>query len=143
MMPRTFIVRDETIAARVHGFIDQNAGPQIKAGKPLRVVIAPHVEDRTDAQNRFMWVAVLTPISKQVNVLGKRFSPEAWNEMLKEEYLPEENSKGKKKWQILPNGQRRLQMSTTDLDVEEMTEYLHKIQAYAASDLGVDFDNKS
>ena len=142
MRPKTFIVRNTEIAQRVYDFIGAHADDQIKLGKPLRVVIAPYVEDRTLAQNAFMWSAVLTQIARQVVVLGRRHPEESWNEHLKEKFLPEECSKGVKKWRYLPTGERRLHMSTTDLDVQEMSIYLEQIQAYAATELGVEFRNK-
>lgn len=105
--------------------------------KPLKVTVAENKSKRSNEQNRLMWDR-LTAISEQARPGGSTFSPEAWNEHCKRELLPESCAKGVPKWDYLPTGDRVLKMSTPDLDVAEMTDYLDKLAAMAAVDLGVE-----
>jgi len=104
--------------------------------KPLAVTVAEHKSKRSNEQNRLMWDR-LTAISEQARPGGSQFSTEAWHEHAKRELLPEECAKGVSKWAYLPTGDRVLKMSTTDLDVSEMTDYLDALGAMAA-ELGVE-----
>ena len=137
---RTFILRRPEIAASLVDFLKKHAGPAATDGKPLQVVIARHSPKRKDAHNAFMWAAVLQPIAEQACVAGRYFSAEVWHEQMKRDFLPELCAKGVEKWRWLPDGSRELAMSTTDLNSEEMSLYLEKVQAHAATELGVEFD---
>ena len=105
-------------------------------------------QSRSTIQNNLMW-AVLSEISNQLEVSGKKFSADAWHEYFKQEYLPDgtesnidelvKNHETYKKWEYLPNGKRRLKGSTTDLTTKGFSEYMEQIYAFAASD-GVIFN---
>jgi len=137
---RQFILRDASVAASLYAFLKANWRDMAEQGRYLQITVAEYRTKRSSEQNAFMWKAVLEPIAKQAYVRGERFAADIWNEHLKEQFLPEVNARGMAKWAHLPSGQRRLVMSTTDLNVAEMTTYLDAIQAYAASELGVQFD---
>lgn len=102
-------------------------------------------QSRSDSQNALMW-AVLSEISNQLEVNGKKFSADAWHEYFKQEYLPDavyelvKDHETYQKWEQLPNGSRRLKGSTTDLTTKGFSEYIEQIYAFAASE-GVMFEN--
>lgn len=141
-MLRTFVLRDGTIAAGLVAFLKEHAGPMVAAGTPLQVTVAKHRRTRSNEANAFMWAAVLTPISLQVQVAGRWFSADTWNEQLKRDHLPEICAAGVEKWDVLPDGSRELRMSTSDLNTEEMALYLNEVQARAASEWGVTFTER-
>lgn len=133
---RTFILREDQNAQALWSFLRNNWRPMADAGKPLAIRISEHKASRSDEQNSLMWVW-LGQIEERAYVGGRRFDAAIWNEHCKERLLPEETAAGKRKWMHLPNGERRLILSTRDLNIAEMTEYLDKLAAYAATDLGV------
>ncbi len=53
-------------------------------------------------------------------------------------WLPDETSRGVKKWRYLPNGDRDLAMSTENLNRAEKSIYIEKLMAWAATDLNVE-----
>lgn len=133
---RTFILREDQNAQALWAFLRNNWKAMAGDGKPLAVRVFEYKQKRSDEQNALMWVW-LQQIAEQAYVGGRRYDAEIWHEHMKEQFLPEETAAGKKKWAQLPNGSRRLVLSTTDLDKAEFTTYLDQIVAYAATDLGV------
>lgn len=133
---RTFILTGDTDAQSLWAFLRNNWKALSDLGKPLAVRVYQHKVKRSDEQNALMWVW-LGQIEERAYIAGQRFSDDAWNQHCKEQLLPEETAAGKKKWMHLPSGERRLIMSTSDLNIEEMTTYLDQLAAYAATDLGV------
>lgn len=107
-------------------------------GKPVRITVKAFEDDRTLRQNRYYWGCVLKEISEQASIQGQRWTAEAWHELCKRQFLGYEITKvavaGRRKKHVI----RRLR-STTNLKVREMNEYLEKVQAFAADDLGVRF----
>lgn len=119
-------------------FLASNCPAIWERGQAMQVVFSVHKATRSDAQNKFMWATLINPTAAQVWLGGRRFDPEVWNEQFKEQFLPEINAKGMSKWKYLPNGSRRLVMSTSDLNVDEMTAYIDELEAHVVSELGVD-----
>jgi hypothetical protein len=75
-------------------------------------------------QNRYYW-AILTDISEQV-VPGKAYEPSMWHEYLRALFLPE-------KMVELPDGSMKmLEASTSELRVNEFTDYLEKVIKWSA-----------
>lgn len=138
-LARTFVLHTGEHAQSLIAFLKSNAGPMAKQGQPLEVRVSVYKAKRSNEQNALMWV-LLTQIADQAWVAGRQFAAEVWHEHFKRELLPEETSRGVAKWRALPNGDRELFMSTTDLDVSEMSTYVEKLQAKAAVELGVIFD---
>jgi hypothetical protein len=132
---RLFVVRESQHLESLITCVRMNWEAFANAGQPLGCMVAPYKKKRSDEQNALMWVW-LTQIAEQVWTGGKRYSPETWHEHLKRELLPETCAKGVDKWAWLPSGERVLAMSTTDLNVREFTEYLERLAAYAATELG-------
>ncbi|MDR0216170.1 MAG: recombination protein NinB [Comamonas sp.] len=86
---------------------------------------------RTKAQNRRYWGGgVLAQIAQQaVTVNGRMYSTNNWHEVFKQMFIGVEE---------LPNG-NVVGKSSTDLTTAEFSEFCTKVEAYAASELGVTF----
>lgn len=137
MSVRRFVFLTDEDVLRFMEFMRANRKPMAKQGRYLVATVAEYRPSRTNEQNAFMWVALLEPAAQQVAPQGQRYTAEAWNEHAKRQFLPDINAKGMSKWMHLPDGTRELAMSTTDLNDEEMTEYLHQLEAYLVSEWGV------
>lgn len=133
---RTFILQTEAHAGALWAFLRNNWQALAEQGNPLQVRVSQYRKNRSNEQNALMW-AWLAEIEEQAIIRGRSYSADVWNWHMKEHLLPEETASGKKKWHLMPDGSRRLVLSTSDLNVEEMGEYLDKMAAYAATDLGV------
>lgn len=133
---RTFILDGDGPANALWAFLRNNWKAMASEGKPLAIRVSQHRASRSNEQNSLMW-RWLTQIDEQAYVGGRRFDAEVWNQHAKEKLLPEETASGKRKWKHMPDGSRRLVLSTSDLNVEEMTAYLDHLAAYAATELGV------
>jgi hypothetical protein len=111
--------------------------------KPLQVTIEEFRQPRKLDQNALMWAGPLSDISEQGYLQGKRFSAEAWHEMFKIEFLPEEFDpvmcRDKyKKWEYTPAGERVMVGSTSMLTVKGFALYLEQVMAFGAN-IGVQF----
>lgn len=134
---RKFILLTDIDVQRFMAFMGANRRPMAEQKRYLQVVVSEYKATRSNDQNSFMWKAILEPTEQQAWSGGTRWKAEAWHELLKELYLPELCAKGVEKWWTLPNGERRLMMSTGDLNVAEMTLYLDQISAHVTTELGV------
>ena len=85
---------------------------------------------RTTRQNRRYWGnGVLKQIAEQAVVNGKQYSAEIWHEQFKRMFLGIEE---------LPDGTVRA-VPSKDKDTAEFSEFCAKVEAYAATELGVTF----
>lgn len=134
---RTFVFETDDDVRRFMAFMKSNRQPMAEQKRYLQAVISEYKETRTSAQNRFMWKALLDPTSEQALAHGRRLSPEGWNKVLKIMFLPDTCAKGIDKWFFAPDGEKTLEMSTSDLNVDEMRLYLDQCSAFVASELGV------
>lgn len=134
---RKFIIRSRADWNLFFAFFMANIEAVLARGEALQLVVSIYKKTRSSEANSFMWAGLLTPIAQQAWSAGVQYKAEVWNEYYKEEYLPEVNAKGMDKWMYLPNGARRLMMSTTDLNTDEMRDYLDQVSAHATSELGV------
>lgn len=107
-------------------------------GKRVRLAVATQEDDRSLRQNRYYWAACLGEISEQASINGQRWSSDAWHELFKRQFIGYEIEKvkvaGRKRTTVI----RRLR-STTKLSVRAMSTYLEQVQAFAATELGVQF----
>lgn len=91
--------------------------------KPWRVQLTPHRSKRTNDQNALLW-AIYSEIAK-----GTGHTAEEIHEVLKELLLaPKEIRLGDHVFQL---------KSTKRLDTAEFSEYVERVRAWAASELGV------
>lgn len=85
---------------------------------------------RTQPQNRRYWGrGVLAQVAEQAVVNGKLYSAEIWHEQFKRQFIG---------FDELPNGQI-VGRSSTALTTAEFSEFCSKVEAYAATELGVTF----
>lgn len=127
-MKRTFILREDKNAQALWAFLKSNWKAMAASGTPLRIDIAPERTKRSIQQNARYW-AILKEISEQAWVNGRQYSPEIFHEYLKSELLGVDE---------LPNG-KTVGKSTQKLSVEEFGEYMTAVEAFAATELGVQF----
>lgn len=130
---REFVLRGPSVWQSLVAFVRANAKACNDRERPLRVIITEEEAKRRLEQNRFYWGAVITTISEQAWIGGRQFCKDAWHEFYARKYGPCEDI-------TLPDGEvvmRRL--STSDMKVSEFAEYVEKVQADAAMELGVEF----
>lgn len=85
---------------------------------------------RTSKQNRRYWGnGVLKQIAEQAVINGKLYTAEIWHEQFKRMFIGVVE---------LPDGSFQ-GMSSTDLDTAQFGEFSDKVEAYAATELGVVF----
>jgi len=127
VVDRVFVLRDVTHVRSLHAFLKSNAQAMAKEGRPLAVHVTEHKARRNSAQNRLYW-ALLRDISEQAWVDGKQYSSEAWHAYFAGQYIGREET---------PGG-GSIAISTTTLSVHEFADYVTRIQAYAATELGIE-----
>lgn len=113
---------------------------------PLEVLIREYNPKRSLDQNALMWAGPLNDISTQVYLNHQTYTPEAWHEYFKQMFLPEDFDEeqcrpGYQKWLYLPDGNRKLVGSTTQLTKHGFSLYLEQIYAFGAEQ-GVMFGEK-
>lgn len=131
---REFTLRSPSIWSALCAFVSANAKACLERGKPLRVIVTESDKKRNAEQNRFYWGPVLTTIAEQAWVDGRRFDKDVWHEHCARKF-------GVCDELVMPDGEivtRR--KSTTQMTVGEFSEYLNRVQAYAAGELGVMFE---
>ncbi|MCM2312204.1 MAG: recombination protein NinB [Steroidobacteraceae bacterium] len=131
---REFVLRAPAAANALTAFLKMNAGSAVERGKPLRVIVTEDEKKRNNEQNKRLWKAIYEQIAQQAWIDGRQFSKDAWHEHIAGLYMPKVEI-------VTPFGEivsRR--KSTSELTVSEFSEYMQKAEAYAASELGVVFD---
>jgi hypothetical protein len=123
----TFILRSPEHAHKLVSFLKENAGEQARIGQPLVVTVEAYQAKRSGEQNRLYW-SVLAEIAEAVEVEGKHFSKEAWHEHFRSEFLPKQES---------PSG--LVAVSTTQMTKQQFADYVTRVQAFAATNFGVEF----
>ena len=95
-----------------------------------RLTLTAKLKKRTPAQNRRYWGrGVLAQVAEQATVGGRLFSAESWHEHFKRKFIGVEE---------LPDGSV-IGKSSTGLTTAEFCEFCDKVEAFAATDLGVRF----
>ena len=95
-----------------------------------RWVLSVTRRKRTAAQNRRYWGnGILAQIATQAAPGGKLYAAETWHEQFKRQFIGVIE---------LPDGSV-CGMSSKDLDTEQFCEFSDKVEAYAATELGVTF----
>ena len=135
-LTRVCQTREEAHAAIMAGY--DHAKMLLGLDKRVRIDVSEAEEDRSVQQNAYYWGPCLAEISEQAVVCGQRWTVDAWHELFKRQFIGYEVKKvkvaGRKKVTVI----RRLK-SSTDLSVKQFSDYLDKVQAFAAADLGVRF----
>lgn len=126
---RQFVLREESQCLALYAYLRHNWPAMAAQGKPLSVTVAEHKDTRHTQQNRLYW-ALLRQVSEQAMVDGRRYSDEVWHEQFKRVLIGLVD---------LPGGSTAGE-STTKLSISEFAEYVNKVTAYAATELGVIFE---
>lgn len=131
---REFVLRSPSIWKALCAFVAGNASACLDRGHPLRVIVTEEDRKRSTEQNRFFHGPVLDAITEQAWWQGRRYPKEFWKEYFRRRYLLKDEH-------TTPDGEVvSIYWSTADLNVRQMTEFLEKVQAEAASEWGVEFD---
>ncbi len=130
---REFVIRTPDVALGLAAYLKQHAGRAAARGRPLRVLIVEAEQPRTPAQNKRYFSFLLKAIAAQAWVDGRQFDADVWHEHLAGRY-------GYLKEVVMPSGEivtRR--KSTTEMSVAEFSEFMQQVEAYASTELGVEF----
>lgn len=125
-MLRTFVLRDAQNAKALWAFLKNNWMALAADGKPLAVTVQGHKAKRSTDQNKRYW-ALLNEIAESAWIGGRRYSAECWHEFFRGEFIGLDET---------PSG-RLIGISSTTLSVAEFADYMARVEAYAATDLGV------
>ncbi len=111
-------------------------GEQLTLGRELVVEVRLLEDDITHKQRAYLHAVVLTEIAQYARPNGQSFPMPVWKEHFREAWLGFtlvtfiNPLTGKK-------SRRRVRKSTEDLGIRAMAEYIDRIIAFAATDLGV------
>lgn len=131
---REFQLRSPSTWSNVLAFVKANAKACIDRGEPLRLIITSDEKKRNAEQNRFYWGVALRDIAEQAWVDGRQYDKDTWHEYFARMF-------GVSDELTLPDGEIILRRkSTTQMTVGEFSAYTERIQAWAANNLGVEFD---
>jgi hypothetical protein len=125
-----------------HAVVSKTIWPWCKAnlsagrGVVLEARLAEDV--KTDKQRRFLHGFILLSIAHQAQPNGQKFPLAVWKEHFRSEFLgfkvvTTTNPLTRKK------SRRRVRISTEDLGVKGYSEYIDRVAAFAATELGVEF----
>nr|DAP79054.1 MAG TPA: protein NinB [Caudoviricetes sp.] len=96
----------------------------------LDITIRPYKAKRSHEQNKRLW-AIYGELADKAWVNGRRYSAETWHEYCKGYFLGFE-------LKAMPDGSElKTPISTTRLNVAEMTEYQNNIQSWAANEFKI------
>lgn len=102
-------------------------------GKPLRVILTSSDRKRSGEANAYYWGLLLEQIADQAWVEGRQYSKDVWHVFMAEKF-------SEKVELSLPGGSIHIRRkSTAEMTVGEFSEYLQKVESFAATELGVRF----
>lgn len=119
------------------------------AERPLEIVVRERQKARRLDQNALYHAGPLKDIAEQATPNGRHFSAEAYHELFKREFLPEDDTPeadpanglvrdGYRKWLPTIDDGRHLAGSTTQLTVRGFSQFLDQVHAFGGN-LGVEF----
>jgi hypothetical protein len=129
-----FVLSGDTAWKQFVSLMKANAKACIERGTPIRLIVTTEERRRTPEANAFYWGVVLREISEQAWVNGNQFTADTWHEYYAEQYCPRVEV-------TLPSGEifsRR--KSTSDMTQKEFADYMTRVQANAASEHAVEFE---
>jgi hypothetical protein len=129
-MQRLFVLREAMHLASLVAFLTANWQQFAAEGRFLAVTVTFYRSKRSLEQNRrYFGPAVLGAIAEQAWVGGRRYSKAVWHEEFKRQFIGVVD---------LPGG-ATMAMSSTDLSVEEFSQFMQAVEVHAAQELGVQF----
>lgn len=124
---RVFVLRSRFDLEAVKRYLAARWLECVTKGYPLAIEVHEQRGQRTAAQNRFYW-ALLGDVAEDAWVDDRQYDAETWHGFFAGRFIG---------WNDLPGG-GRVPISTTTLDVAEFASYLERVQAYAATELGME-----
>ena len=129
-MHKLFILREALHLASLVSFLTANWKAFADQGRFLAVTVQVYRSKRSLEQNRrYFGPAVLGAIVDQAWVDGRRYDKQSWHDYFCRQFIGVIE---------LPFGGTRA-MHSSDLDIEEFSEFMQEVEAYAAQELGVRF----
>lgn len=129
---RDFVLLSEVQVKQVAAFIQANWEACARDKKPIQVIVQTKHVKRSSAQNRRLH-ALLRDISEQAWFNGRKYDEETWKEWFRRKFIGTEEI-------IMPDGKRiERGISTTILSVSEFTFFMDQIEAWAVTEMGVEF----
>jgi hypothetical protein len=132
---REFVISTPSVASILWRFLKLNASVFASKGTPLRVIVTEEEMDRLDEQIAYYFGVTVKTIAEQVWINGRQFDKDAWHEELAKKFLPTREL-------LLPDGEiilKRSSIARGKISLKKMTAYIQEVEAYAASELGVEF----
>lgn len=126
-MNKVFVLRELRNLECLMTFLANNWEAMSKTKTPLQVTCQPEAKKRSLQANRYYW-NLLNQVSTDGWVEGRQYSSECWHEYLKRRFIGCID---------IPGG--TVAISTTDLSTKEFADYVTKVEAWAASELGITF----
>jgi len=121
-----YVLRDAVIAERLQAFVRANWAGMAQRGQAMVVHLMTEKAERSLTQNRRYW-ALLSDIAENAWVGGSRFSKDAWHEFYRDMFLPK-----------IDGPMEQHPASTASLTVKDFSAYMERIEAHAASELGIE-----
>lgn len=134
---REFVISTPAVASILVNFLKSNAGVFADKGTPLRVIVTEEEMDRLDEQIAYYFGVTIKTIAEQVWISGRQFDKDAWHEELAKKFLPTKEL-------LLPDGEiilKRSSIARGKISLKKMTTYIQEVEVYAATELGVVFDD--
>jgi hypothetical protein len=125
-LDRFFVIRDALILERMIAFVRGNWNGLAASDKPLTVHVSEYHAKRSLQQNSAYW-ALISQIADEAWIDGRQYPRDVWHEYMRERFLPKVEG---------PHG--TYPVSTTSLTMKEFSQYIGKVEAHAAMDLGCD-----
>ena len=129
MKPRVFVLRNEVNAQALWTFLKLNWKAMAEAGKPMSISCGPEKSKRSLQANAYYWGVTMKQIAEQVWIGGRQFSPASWHEEFKDRFAPRIDK--------ALGGSSPI--STQDMTVEQFHLFNQDVEAFAATELGVQF----
>lgn len=132
---REFTLSGPAVWHLLKELVREHARAYIEKGTPLRIVVTSEDRRRTTESNGFYWGVVLRAIAEQAWVNEQQFNADTWHEYYANLYCPRVDV-------ALPTGEifsRR--KSTSEMGQKEFTDYVTRVQANAATEHGVQFED--
>ena len=130
-LSRTFVIRNPDVMDAAFAFIRANALEMARQDKPLAVTVSEYKAKRKQEQANYYFMRI-DEIVRMAWIDGKQFNKTAWHHYYSTKFAPTvQGIKG----DPVPK-------STTDMSVEEMTDYITEVEADAAQEFGVRFSER-
>ena len=131
-MNEVFILDQPERLRALDAYVKANWLGAVKRGRPLLVTLEDDIRQRSLEQNKRMH-ALFQEIAESAVIDGRRFSADAIKEFARRRFIGTEEID-------LPDGTRIVRgISTTTLTVSQCAEFMEQLEAWAVTELGMEF----